>query len=116
MFWVRRTIYDMMDRSVKIGENIRIRVNRLVQSHQYLVASRLPEPSSRRGLVFLVAMILIALAAFANIYVRQGQLGVWQSNSAATLGSNTPTFSTADAPYFLKYASAYHGKQPGCLP
>jgi dolichyl-diphosphooligosaccharide--protein glycosyltransferase len=62
--------------------------------------------------LFLFAMILIALAAFANVYVRHAQLEIWQSNSATTLNSDTPTFSTADAPYFLQHASAYHSKKP----
>ena len=60
----------------------------------------------------LFAAILIALAAFANVYVRNAQLDIWESNSATTLYSNTPTFSTADAPIFLQYASAYHSKKP----
>ncbi|MEK9911617.1 MAG: hypothetical protein VW707_07355, partial [Candidatus Puniceispirillum sp.] len=89
-----------------------MRVDRLAQSHLYRVASSLPGPGSRTGLVFLFAMMLIALAAFANVYVRHAQLEIWQSNSATTLNSNTPTFSTADAPYFLQHASAYHSKKP----
>ncbi len=89
-----------------------MRVDRLAQSHLYLVASRLPGPSSGTGLVFLFAIVLITVAAFANVYVRHAQLEIWQSKSATTLNSNTPTFSTADAPYFLMHASAYHGKKP----
>ena len=89
-----------------------MRVDRLAQRHLYRVASSLPGPSSRTGLVFLFAMILIVLAAFANVYVRHAQLEIWQSNSATTLKSNTPTFSTTDAPYFLQHASAYHSKKP----
>ena len=102
----------MLNRSVKIGGNIRMRVDRLSQSHLYRVASSFPGPSSRTGLMFLFAMILTALAAFANVYVRHAQLEIWQSNSATTLNSKTPTFSTTDAPYFLQHASAYHSKKP----
>ena len=112
LFWGRQTVDGMLNRSVKIGGNIRMRVDRLAQSHLYRVATSLPGPSSRTGLVFLFAMILIVLAAFANVYVRHTQLQIWQSNSATTLKSNTPTFSTTDAPYFLQHASAYHSKKP----
>lgn len=76
------------------------------------MASILLGPSYHTGLVFLFAIILIALAAFANVYVRHAQLETWQSNSATTLNTKTPTFSTADAPYFLQHASAYYSKKP----
>ena len=89
-----------------------MRIDHLKHCHQYHVASHLPGPNSRTGLVFLFAMILVLLAALANVYVRHAQLEIWQSDRATTLNSSTPTFSTADAPYFLQHAFLYHNKKP----
>ena len=111
LFWGRQTVDGMLNRSAKIGGFIRMRVDRLAQSQLYHLASSLPGPTSSTGLVLLFATTLMALAAFANGYVRHAQFEIWQSNSATTLNSSTPTFSTADAPYFLQHASAYHSKK-----
>ena len=56
-------------------------------------------------LVLLVAIIAFAIAAIAaNIAVRNWQYDVWEANSASTYIDGVPSFSTADAPYFLKLA------------
>ena len=69
-----------------------------------------PEPRSR--LFLACAALLIALAASANIHVRDAQLQTWQSGDPSTLIYDTPTFSTADAPYFLRHAVSIQRGQP----
>ena len=51
-------------------------------------------------------VMLIALAISANVYVR-AQFQVWQSMSPSTLIFGSPTFATADAPYFLGHAVTF---------
>ena len=69
-----------------------------------------PEPQSR--LFLACAALLVALAASANIYVRDAQLHNWQSGDSSTLNFDAPTFSTADAPYFLRHATSIQRGQP----
>ena len=46
----------------------------------------------------------MAVAISANVSVRHTQLQIWKSASASTEIFDSPTFSTADAPYFLSHA------------
>ena len=52
----------------------------------------------------MCALILVALAISANVYIRHTQLQIWQSTNSSSQIFDSPTFSTADAPYFLSHA------------
>ena len=61
-----------------------------------------PEKRSISSLV--CATVLVTLAVSANVYVRHMQFQIWQSATPYTQIFDSPTFSTADAPYFLAHA------------
>ena len=61
-------------------------------------------PELRSRSLLIAAMILVAVSISANVSVRYAQLQIWESASASTEIFNSPTFSTADAPYFLSHA------------
>ena len=61
-----------------------------------------PEKRSISSLV--CATVLVTLAVSANVYVRHMQFQIWQSATSYTQIFDSPTFSTADAPYFLAHA------------
>ena len=53
----------------------------------------------------LVAAIAIIIAAGANSWVRANQLALWQADRETNFIDGAPSFSTADAPFFLRYAT-----------
>ena len=64
-----------------------------------------PEPRTR--LFLISSIVLIALAITANVKVRHFQLQDWSSGTPTALIFDTPSFSTADAPYFLSQSIAF---------
>ena len=57
----------------------------------------------------VLALVLCLLATVANFVVRHSQLSVWNNNPAMNHINAAPTFSTADAPYFLYQARSIDG-------
>ena len=54
--------------------------------------------------LLIIATLSVAIAAFANIWVRANQLEIWHANKELGLIDSAASFSTADAPYYLRYA------------
>ena len=50
------------------------------------------------------AAILILFSVYTNYAVRNSQLDVWKGNPTSTTINGVPSFSTADAPYYLEMA------------
>ena len=102
-------VYDFIDRMVRtpgqVTENLFSRLNRFVKIYLSHMAKPWLGPEPRTWLILVSATVLIALSLSANVYVRYSQLQVWKSENSAALIFNTPSFSTADAPYFLKQAA-----------
>ena len=70
------------------------------------------EPAPRSRLFLACVALLIALAASANIYVRDAQLQPRHLGDPSTLIFDTATFSTANAPYFLRHAVSIQNGKP----
>jgi len=80
------------------------RIDHLAKNHLSRVATAWFGPESRSPSFLVCAAVLVALAISANVYVRHTQFQIWQSASPSPQIFDTPTFSTADAPYFLTHA------------
>ena len=61
-----------------------------------------PVKWSRPMIAAILALVLIAVAG--NLWVRTHQLEIWQMSPHVTFFEGAPSFSTADAPYFLLVA------------
>ena len=61
-------------------------------------------PIKMTSSMLLFAVIVIAIAATVNSLVRAHQLKIWNANQELTYIEGAPSFSTADAPFFLHYA------------
>ena len=57
---------------------------------------------SRPMIAAILALVLIAVAG--NLWVRTHQLEIWRMSPHVTFFEGAPSFSTADAPYFLRLA------------
>ena len=85
-------------------------INRLHQLEKYHF-SRVrtdwfgPEPKSKLFLTFIAILVVFAISG--NVYVRNTQFQIWQSAAPSTFIFGSPSFSTADAPYFLGHAGTY---------
>ena len=80
------------------------RTNQLAKKHLSHVTNTWFGPESRDPSFLVCALILVALAISANVYIRHTQLQIWQSTNSSSQIFDSPTFSTADAPYFLSHA------------
>ena len=87
------------------------RIDRIAKTHMSRVERSWLGPEPRTWLFFVCAVALIAVAIAANIHVRQSQLQIWQSASPETLVFEAPSFSTADAPYFLSQAVSHKNNE-----
>ncbi len=83
-------------------------LSRLERRYSSRVTTDWLGPENRSLSLIICAAILLALATTANVFVRHSQLQTWQSTDPSTLIFDAPTFSTADAPYFLAQAAAIH--------
>ena len=93
------------------SENLFTRIDRLVKTHSYRVTKGWFGHEPRSNLFLIFALVLIALAALGNVKVRHSQQQIWQSGPATQI-FGTPSFSTADAPYFLNHsANTLRGEQ-----
>ena len=54
--------------------------------------------------LLIAATLAVVIAAFANSWVRANQLEIWHANQELGYIDGAPSFSTADAPFFLRYA------------
>ena len=54
--------------------------------------------------LLIAATLAVVIAAFANSWVRTNQLEIWHANQELGYIDGAPSFSTADAPFFLRYA------------
>ena len=88
-----------------VSENLFTRIDRFAKIYSSQVAKSWLGPEPRTWLILTSAVILIALATTANVYVRHSQLQIWKSENPSTLIFETPSFSTADAPYFLRQSA-----------
>ncbi len=71
-----------------------------------------PLPVTRRLIIAVLVMVLIAV--FVNVQVRYDQGQVWKASPEVTEIDGAMSFSTADAPYFLgQAAAAKKGLSPG---
>ena len=61
-----------------------------------------PIPMTASSLLLVIICIFIAVAT--NSLVRSGQLQAWQTDKEAHFIDGAPSFSTADAPFFLRYS------------
>lgn len=102
------TVHESVNRMLKppgqVSENQFTRIERFAKIYSSQVTKSWLGPEPRTWLILTGAVILIALAIIANVYVRHAQLQIWQSTAPSTLIFDAPTFSTADAPYFLRLA------------
>ena len=87
------------------------RIDQLATAYLSRISSSWLGPEPRSRLYLACAALLIVLAASANVHVRDAQLKFWQSEDSSTL-FGAPTFSTADAPYFLRHAISIQRGQP----
>ena len=79
---------------------------RISKQHNKTIVVRWPTPPSTTANFLVVIVASLILALLANISVRIAQLEAWQTIPDHTLIEGAPTFSTADAPYFLKHAAS----------
>ncbi len=87
--------------------NKRQRFEKLLASishYQTVVTKPWLSPARLTKASILVAAIAIILAAGANSWVRANQLALWQADRETNFIDGAPSFSTADAPFFLRYA------------
>ena len=81
------------------------RIDQLAKNYRSRVATAWFGPEAQ-SLSFLVcATVLVAIAISANVYIRHTQFQIWQSSNSSSQIFESPTFSTADAPYFLSHAA-----------
>ena len=88
-----------------VFETLFKRFDRLAGSHFSRVAKYWLGPEPRSNLFLFFAVLLIALSAMANVHVRHSQQQTWKSEGPATQIFGTSSFSTADAPYFLRQSA-----------
>ena len=88
------------------------RIGQLAKNHLSRVTIAWFGPEHRSPILLVGAVFLVALAISANVYVRYTQFQIWQSASPATQIFDTPTFSTADAPFFLTHAATIQRGDP----
>ena len=58
-------------------------------------------PAKMTVTLLFAATLAVVIATFANSLVRAKQLESWQLNKESSFIDGAPSFSTADAPYFL---------------
>ncbi len=56
----------------------------------------------------IVTTLTVVIAVFANSWVRAHQLEFWHTNQEFSFIDGAPSFSTADAPFFLRYAHFFN--------
>ena len=95
----------MLKTPTPVSETLLTRIDRFAKAYSSHVAKSWLGPEPRTWLLFICAIVLIALAIAANVHVRHSQLQIWKSENPATLIFDTPSFSTADAPYFLRQSA-----------
>lgn len=86
-------------------------MRRLEQFHATQIPEKWPAPSqmSKSGLLIFLALSVMAIAMAVN--VRTSQYDVWHNASGFAAPDSAYLFSTTDAPYFLRLASALkHGE------
>ena len=88
-------------------DNLNARFNQLAKIHRSRVTAAWLEPEPQSPFFLIFAACLVAIAISANVYVRHNQLQIWQSTESSIMTSGAPTFSTADAPFFLGHAATY---------
>ena len=72
--------------------------------YQQAVSKSWLGPVRMTASLLIVATLAVVIAAFANSWVRANQLEIWQANKELGFIDGAPSFSTADAPFFLRYA------------
>ena len=82
----------------------------LERKHLYKLRPAWLGPEHRSTSFLICATTLIAIAIATNAFIRHSQLQTLQSAGPSNLIFKTPSFSTADAPYFLRHAvNIQHG-------
>ena len=61
-------------------------------------------PSKMTAFLLIVATLAMVVAAYANSWVRANQLEAWHASQDLSFIDSAPSFSTADAPFYLRYA------------
>lgn len=88
------------------------RIDQLAKNHLFRVTNAWFGPESRSPSFLLCAVVLVALAISANVYIRHKQFQIWQSADSSSQIFDSPTFSTTDAPYFLTHAVSIQRGDP----
>lgn len=94
-------------------EVISKRLEQVARTYNSLLATAWFGPERRHLSSVVAAVVLVALAISSNVYVRYSQFEIWQSTNSSNHIFDAPTFSTADAPYFLSHAVNIHSGDPG---
>ena len=73
--------------------------------HDFVARSWLGPLAPTRQLI-IAAMVMIALAVCGNFWVRYAQLASWTGAETTTFLEGAPSFSTADAPFYLEHSKS----------
>ena len=93
----------MFKKPVKVVKSLQNSLDLLEKNHLSRVGYAWFKLGHRSALTLLCAVTLITLAIAGNAHVRYAQLQLWQSADPSNQILDAPTFSTADAPYFLRH-------------
>ena len=98
-------VYRMLKPPAKIFGILLQSLYLLEKNHLSRVGHASLRPQHQSAFFLICAATLITIAIAANVYVRHAQLQIWHSEAPSTLILDAPTFSTADAPLFLRRAA-----------
>ena len=95
----------LVPKDIAMGEIQRLRQILIsADRYQQAVSKAWFGPVRMTASLLIVATLAVVIAAIANSWVRANQLEIWHKNQELSYINGAPSFSTTDAPFFLRYA------------